>query len=210
MSKTSKINIIGQKFGILTVLSEVVERNKNGHILYIVKCDCGKEKQVLGASLRSGMSRSCNKCPLLTGTHGMWKSREFSIWSSLKDRCYNPNNPNYKNYGGRGITVCEKWLKSFENFYSDMGKSNDLSVDRIDVNGNYCPENCRWATPTEQARNRTNNVLFLYRGEEKCASEWCEIYNMATSTFHNRLKRGWNIEKILEEPINIKHRKDEL
>lgn len=209
MSKTAKIDLTGLRFGTLTVLSEVIERNKRGHILYKVKCDCGKEKTVLGASLRSGGSRSCDKCYLLTGSHGMWKSKEFSIWSSMKDRCYNPNNSRYENYGERGIVVCERWINSFANFYTDMGDSNGLSIDRIDVNSGYCPENCRWATPTVQARNRTNNTTFEYKGEVKCVSEWCEIYNIASSTFHNRLKRGWSIEKTIETPVNIKHRKNE-
>lgn len=203
MGITSKVNIIGRKYGCLTVLSEIEKRNKNGHILYNVKCDCGKEKQVLGSSLRSGASRSCNKCSFLTGSHGMWKSREFSIWQSMKDRCYNSNNPGYKNYGGRGIIICDEWKNSFSNFYLDMGESNGLTIDRIDVNGNYEPSNCRWATPKIQARNRTNNKVYSYLEETLCMSEWCEKLNMPTSTFNNRILRGWSIEKIINTPIII-------
>ena len=194
MSKTSKIDMVGKRFGILTVISEVEERNKNGHILYNVICDCGKTKQVLGSSLRTGGSKSCNSCYLLTGTHGMWQTREFKIWSRMIYRC-NPKHSekkSNKNYSKRGIKVCDRWLTSFSNFYNDMGNAPTIehSLDRIDVNGDYYPENCRWATAKQQARNRTNNNLFTYKDVTKCASEWCEEYNMATSTFYNRVKRG--------------------
>lgn len=201
---TKRIDLTGQRFGTLTVISEVPERNKNGHIVYNVICDCGKEKQVLGASLRYGGSRSCNKCYLLTGSHGMWKSKEFNTWQSMKDRCSNPNNPRYKNYGARGIKVCDAWIKDFSQFFKDMGYSQGLTIDRIDVNGNYEPSNCRWATPKLQARNRTNNISYTYNGSTKCMAEWCEILNMATSTFGNRIKRGWSIERIIETPVRIK------
>ena len=204
MGITAKKDMIGKKYGILTIISEVEKRNKNNHILYNVRCDCGKEKQVLGSSLRSGSSRSCNKCYLLTGTHGMWKSKEFSIWSSMKDRCYNPNNPRYKNYGGRGIIICDRWINSFKNFYLDMGNSNGLSIDRIDVNKNYEASNCRWANAKTQARNRTNNRKFTYSNETLCMSEWCEKLNMPISTFNNRLIRGWDINKIIETPVREK------
>jgi hypothetical protein len=210
MGITAKKDMIGKRYGILTVISEVEKRNKNNHILYNVRCDCGKEKQVLGSSLRSGSSRSCNKCYLLTGTHGMWRSKEFSIWSLMKDRCYNKNNPRYKNYGGRGISVCDRWVNSFKNFYLDMGMSNGLSIDRINVNGNYEPNNCRWATSLIQARNRTNNKRYLYLGDNLCVSEWCEKLNMPSSTFHNRIIRGWSIEKVIEAPIKKRMLKNNL
>jgi hypothetical protein len=204
MSKTAKKNMVGLKFGLLTVISEQKERNKNGHIMYNVVCDCGKSKSVLGSSLRRGGSKSCNNCILLTGGHRMWKSREFKIWGSMKSRCSNSNDPNYKYYGLRGIKVCERWINSFENFYLDMGKSSGLSIDRIDVNGNYEPINCRWTDLKTQARNRTNNKLYTYLNETLCVSEWCERLNMPSSTFHNRIIRGWGIEKIITTPIRLK------
>ncbi len=201
MGKTSKQNMVGKKYGFLTVLSEIELRNKNGHIMYNVKCDCGKEKSVLGASLRNGLSRSCNKCTLLTGSHGMWNTKVFKVWTSMKSRCSNANSPSYKNYGARGIKVCDRWLNSFENFYKDMGEPNELTLERIDVNSNYEPSNCKWASPKEQSRNRTNNVFYTYKKQTKCVGEWCELLKMPTSTFYNRIKRGWSIDEIIETPI---------
>lgn len=193
--------MVNKRFGILTVLFELQERNKNGHILYRVVCDCGKEKDVLGSSLRQGLSKSCNCCHLLKGTHGMWKTKVFRTWTSMLSRCSNPKDPNYKNYGLRGITVCESWKNSFVNFYNYMGDSNGLTLDRIDVNKGYYKENCRWANMKTQSRNKRNNKLITYKGDVRCASEWCEILNMSNSTFHNRLLRGWSIEKTIDTPI---------
>lgn len=201
---TKRIDLTGMRFGTLTVISEVLKRNKHGQILYNVKCDCGKEKQTLGASMKRGLTRSCNTCHLLTGSHGMHKSREFKIWSSMKSRCSNPNEPNYKRYGGRGIKVCDDWLESFVKFYRDMGNSNGLTLDRIDVNGNYEPSNCRWATCKIQSRNKTNNIFYTYNGETLCVSEWLERISMASSTFCNRIKRGWSFEKSITTPVRAK------
>ena len=201
MNKTNKIQMVGNQYGLLTVLYELEKRNKNGHIMYRVKCKCGKEKDVLGSSLRYMSSRSCNKCSLLTGSHGMYNTREFKIWQSMKNRCYNTNDPIYKNYGAKGISVCDRWKNSFKNFIEDMGLSNGLSIDRINVFGNYEPNNCRWANAKTQARNRTNNNVYTYKGKTLCVSEWCEILNMPTSTFNNRVIRGWDIEKIINTPI---------
>lgn len=204
MRNTKKVDIIGVRFSNLLVIRELNERNKNGHIMYEVMCDCGKKKNVLGASLRAGKSRSCGRCYTLTGTHGMWKTREFRIWISMKSRCSNPKDVNYKNYGGRGIVVCDEWKDSFKTFYSDMGNSNGLSIDRIDVNGMYEKNNCRWANMKTQSRNKRNNVYYKINGVQKCASEICEELNMPSSTFYNRLLRGWDIDKIIKTPIRKK------
>lgn len=198
--------MIGRKFGLLTVVEEVKERNKHGQIMYNVVCDCGNKKNVLGMSLRNSRSRACNKCQSkLKGSHGMWKTDEFKIWNSMKFRCDKKrlNIYPYKQYSGRGITVCSEWINSFEQFYNDMGKrpSKKHSIDRIDVNKGYYKENCRWATSKIQSRNKTNNRIFIINGVSKCASEICEELNMASSTFYNRLTRGWDIEKIINTPI---------
>lgn len=209
MGATSKIPIVGNRYVNLLVVEEISKRNKNGHIMYKCLCDCGNYKEILGNSLREGRTKSCGKCNLQGIKHGMWKTKEFNTWQNMLQRCNPLKKDKYKNYAGKGIEVCEKWKESFINFYLDMGDapSKIHSIDRKDVNGHYTKENCHWATPIEQTRNKTSNRVLLYKGEEKCLSEWCEIFNIAPTTLHNRLLRGWSIEDAIEKPINNK-RKD--
>ncbi len=129
-------------------------------------------------------------------THGMSRTSEHRAWLRIKSRCYNPNFAGYKNYGGRGITMCDRWLNSFENFYEDMGDkpSEDLSLDRIDNDGNYEPENCRWATSKQQNRNQSQSVFLTINGETKHVAEWCEISGIKHSVCKNRLWKGWSPE----------------
>ena len=129
----------------------------------------------------------------------------YRIWKGMKERCYNTKRDNYTYYGGRGIKVCDKWLNSFENFLSDMGfpPSNNHSIDRIDVNGNYCPENCRWATNKVQFRNRRNCRQIYHNGSVKCLSDWSEIYGIKVHTLMARLNRGWSMERALR-PIELR------
>lgn len=155
MATTQKIDMVGLVFERLTVLEEIKERNKHGHIMYMCICTCGNYVKVLGASLRSSSSKSCGCLQREVALkHGKFGSKVYMAWQQMKDRCFNPKNKRYRDYGGRGITVCSEWLK-FENFYSDMGdKPEGLSLDRINNNGNYNKENCKWSTPKEQANNR--------------------------------------------------------
>lgn len=120
----------------------------------------------------------------------------------MKAACNNPNHHNYANYGGRGITMCERW-KSFENFLADMGErpSRQHTIDRIDNNGNYEPGNCRWATPRQQLTNKRNNVRLTFNGETMTLMEWSERYNLLFETLRGRLKRGWSVEDALTRPI---------
>lgn len=210
MSITSKKQMINLKFGLFTVLNEVENRNKNGHILYYVICECGNKKTVLGSSLRNGSSKACNSCKhKITGTHGKYKTKEYKTWQSMRFRCDAKNN--YKNYSLKGITVCDEW-NDFNVFLKDMGlaPTKKHSIDRINVYKGYNKNNCRWATDKLQARNRTNNKLIEYNGQVKCVSEWCEVLNMPYTTFSNRLKRGWSIEKTIKTPINKKNRSNNL
>jgi len=194
--------MVGERFNSLTVLKELKDRNKNGHILYSCKCDCGNIKTILGASIRSGSTKSCGCLVTKTnGKHLKEKSKIYKTWIGIKTRCFNKNSNIYKNYGGRGISMCETW-KDFNVFYKDMGDvPNGMSIDRIDVNGDYKKSNCKWSNHKEQSRNKRNNNFITYKGTTKCLTEWCEELNMPLNTFSNRLKRGWSIEKTIETKV---------
>lgn len=151
---------IGSKYGMLTVTGDTVIIKDEA--MTPVRCECGNEKQVRRNHLTSSrvVSCGCYNLSLLIGgsrnhKHGMAGSAIYHSWSAMKARCYNPNESSYKNYGGRGITVCDRWLESFENFYEDMGERPDgMTLERVNVDGNYCKENCVWASKTQQCFNR--------------------------------------------------------
>ena len=165
---------------------------------------CGNTKIVSTAKLNNGHVKSCG-CLAKTNAvkHNAINTREYITWTNIKARCTNPNNSAYHNYGGRGITVCNRWLDSFENFYEDMGKrpSIEFSIDRIDVNKDYSPENCRWADQKTQMRNRRNTKIVNYKGVEKPLAQFCEELNLELSTITNRIKIGWSVEKAFTTPI---------
>jgi hypothetical protein len=158
------IDMTGKRFGKLVV----IERHgscSNRHYTWLCKCDCGKKSIVIGGKLRDGSTRSCGclRDEVRTSgntTHGKWNTPEWKAWNNIIQRCTNQNSPAYRNYGGRGISVCSEWRHSFDKFYTDMGKrpSSKHSIDRIENNGNYEPNNCRWTTEKVQQNNKRNNV----------------------------------------------------
>lgn len=142
--------------------------------------------------------------------HGMSNTKLYERWDSMKSRCYVKNAGNYRRYGGRGITVCDEWKTSFEAFRDwalANGYADNLSLDRIDVNGNYEPSNCRWVTMTEQANNRSNNRLIEFKGVVLTLAEWCDILEIPFYVMHHRLERGWSVERAFTTEVRKYDRK---
>ena len=189
---------IGKVFGELTVLSFV--KVAKGSSIYKCKCSCGVIKDFYLGNLRAGKTTSCGCVSSRlkserSKTHGERWSRLYGIWTNMKSRCYNENVSSYKHYGAQGISVCDEWLVSYENFREwalSSGYSDNLSIERIDITKDCCPSNCRWATNIEQARNKSTTWLVTINGETKPAIEWCEIHGVNYKTAHTRKSRGWN------------------
>lgn len=142
--------------------------------------------------------------------HGLKNTRLFSIWAGMKNRCHNSNTPNYHGYGARGITVCDEWKNNFQAFYDwsmKNGYSDDLSIDRIDNDKGYSPDNCRWANCKQQSTNRSTNHIVTINGVSKCLAEWCEDYGINYKTVKDRLKRGWTYEDALSKAVQTKFRR---
>lgn len=200
-----KIDLAGQRFGRLTVV-KFVGHDKNRHRCWECLCDCGKIINVDTSRLRSGNTKSCG-C-LVTDTPITRYPRIYNSWKSMLNRCNYPSHIRYKDYGGRGITICEEWLKfeAFLDWALKSGYKDGLTIDRIDVNGNYCPENCRWVTMKVQSNNRRSNHLLEYKGQTKTIGEWATCLNIRPGTIYQRLKLGWSIEKTLETPVKTKHK----
>jgi hypothetical protein len=206
------INLIRQKFGRLKVLKRV-GNNKYGSSRWLCLCNCGKETIVLGNSLTSSTTQSCGclrreesaERAKIKIKHGHSRKRKLSgiytTWQNMTQRCINSNRKDYCLYGGRGIKVCKRWLE-FENFLKDMpGWKSGLTLERTDRNGNYCPENCNWATRKEQARNRRTNRLITCFGKTQSLIEWSEETGIPYTTLRNRFHYGWTAEEALTIPV---------
>lgn len=210
--RRKKQPIIGRRFGRLTA---VALHHKNGTSRYIeCKCDCGNTKVVLSSNLSTGKTQSCGclyremlavHLPMLhegIRKHGRSQTGAYSSWKKMVARCVDSSNHAWKDYGGRGIQVCERWLV-FENFYEDMGERPPrMTIDRIDANGNYEPGNCRWATRTEQNRNKRNNVRLAYQGRTELLVDWAKELGVSHQVLEGRLRRGWTIEETLSTPVH--------
>lgn len=192
-----KVDATGQQYGRLTAISPTQKRTKGGGVVWLFACSCGKQKEAPLNSARSGLIKSCG---CLSKPHGMKRTRIYNIWVDMRQRCTNPKYTEFHLYGGRGITVCREWddFLTFYKWAKESGYSDTLSIDRIDVNGNYCPGNCRWATPKEQALNTRRTVKVSIGDETKLLGEWCKIYNIAPCTVYRRMRQyGWGLEKAI-------------
>lgn len=209
------IDMTGEKYGKLLVV-EYAGKTKRGLSLWKCKCDCGREVVVQSVNLRNGHTKSCGCfraewCKENCTKHGLEHTRLYGIWADMIYRCHNPENPNYKRYGARGISVCEEWRNDVKIFYDwaiRNGYSDDLTIDRIDNNGNYCPENCRWATKVEQASNRRSNILITRNGETKTMKQWAISEGIPYQVVWQRIKKlGWDPERALTEKVENRGRK---
>lgn len=206
---TRRQDLTGRSFGRLTVIEFAFNRKKK--VYWYASCNCGSRKVIIVAAnnFRNGHITSCGcyrrermierrRSPLIANHR-----KEYKTWRMMKARCYDPNHHSFHRYGGRGISVCQRWLNSFEYFIGDMGKapSSSHSIDRTDNDGNYSPENCRWATKKEQSRNRGNNRVISYKGESLPLIVWAERFSLPGYIISSRLKKGWDVERAFCTPI---------
>lgn len=203
-------NLIGEIFGRWTVIdiaSPNILKGNRKRRRWLCRCECGTERVVEEPSLIRGLSKSCGcyhsevmkEVGKRATTHGMTYTRLYRIYKHIMNRCYNKNDVRYNQYGKRGIRVADEWL-SFEPFMEwaiSNGYDDNLSIDRIDVNGNYTPENCRWADRITQANNKTSNQKYTYHGKTLTIAEWAREYNMHYKKLWKRLHSGWSIEQAL-------------
>lgn len=195
-------DISGQKFGRLTALHRL--HNTKGRVKWLCICDCGNLTEVVSTHLYSNHTKSCgclNREPTKGHTkHGKKNTRLYHVWIGMKQRCYNKNHKHYKHYGGRGIAVCSEWVDDFQAFYDwsiNNGYEDNLTIDRMDVNGNYEPSNCRWVTMEQQNNNRRNTVYLTYNGKTQTMKEWSKELNVNVKTLYTRKFKNWNVENIL-------------
>ena len=207
MAKCSELR--GKRFGYLSVID--YSHTHNGHAYWLCVCDCGGYALVRGSHLKSGNTTTCG-CRLGRITHGESGSRLYAIWNNMKKRCQNPKDREYPRYGGRGIKVCDEWLNDFQAFhdwamangYDEMAPRGQCTIDRINNDGNYCPENCRWATAKEQANNTRRTRFIEFDGERHSVTEWARRLGINQSTLSMRInKYGWSAEKALKTEVRL-------
>lgn len=197
------IDLTGKKFNRLTAV-RLSHRDNSGRAWWIFRCECGKEKAILGANASGGYIKSCGclrheVCKSRVGVHRMSRSKIYAVWHSMKNRCLNSKDRYFQIYGGRGIKVCEEWLlfETFAEWASTHGYKDGLTLDRVDNNGEYKPDNCRWATWVEQANNKSNNVILTYEGETMTLKRWAERYDVNYYNLKYRLRAGWSARDAL-------------
>ncbi|MDI6742180.1 MAG: hypothetical protein QMD11_05500 [Smithella sp.] len=205
------IDETGNRYGRLVVVGRV-ESDHKGQAMWECECECGSSHIARGALLRNGTVRSCGclakDTPPGNATHMMSRpgkkhNRLYRIWTGMKTRCSNNNDPSYPNYGGRGISVCDEWqeFQPFMEWALKNGYKKDLTIDRKNNDGHYEPENCRFITLGENQRNKTTNHRITYRGETKILEEWAKTLGVNSRTLQMRLSRGWRVEDAFTRPV---------
>lgn len=197
---------IGRRFSSLTVIAMSEQRTSDGKSKCVCRCECGNESVVPWKKLRQGRIKSCGCRSYRPAVEPRSKHPLFGTWSSMHSRCSLPTNVNFPSYGGRGIRVCDRWHgeSGFTAFCEDMGPkpSPEHTLDRIDNDGPYSPENCRWATSVEQMRNRRFNRIVEYGGKRLCISAWSSEIGLPARILSSRLRRGWTLDRAFTEPLN--------
>lgn len=203
-------DLIGKRFHNLVVTSFVEKRN--GKPYWLCKCDCGNEKTICEYNFTSGATHSCGckKRNQITNMnkenskHGKRYTRIYRIWQGMEYRCYNPKSDEYQYYGERGIRLCDEWDNDFSKFYDwaiNNGYKDNLTIDRVDVNGNYEPDNCRWTTMKVQENNKRNNRVLSFYGKNQTVTQWGEEIGIKKETILSRLNLGWSVEDTLSKPV---------
>lgn len=192
-------SVIGERFGRLTIISQI---SKKGKANLVCICECGEHFTAYRSNIVTGKTKSCGCLNVeivknRSFKHGRIHKGEYTSWNQMKQRCQNKNNPAYKYYGARGISVCKKW-QSFEGFHEDMGKRpRGHSIERINNNGNYCKSNCKWIPKTEQSKNRRGNIMITHNGVTKGIPEWSKDTGIASGTIKMRIHRGWSHKRAI-------------
>jgi hypothetical protein len=207
-----KLDVIGKTFNYVTVVADTGER-KGRAPLYLCRCVCGTEFLSIASNVAGGNKKSCGckrgqaqigvKRPWLSelnkqrAKHGGYKSKAYSIWRGMLQRCFNPNAKSYHRYGGRGITVCDRWM-DFANFLEDMGEApENLTIERVDNDKGYEPGNCVWAPLKVQANNRSDNVNVTHEGKTMTVAQWAEVVGIERKTLEYRIRAGWDAARAL-------------
>lgn len=210
LNKLQRSSLVGKRFGKWLVISKSDNKSSNGTYIWNCLCDCGNNGQVKTNELNLGASTKCKKCAMeylkrINTTHGMTKTTEYNSWKGMIQRCTNPDDPSYKDWGGRGVTVCDRWL-IFSNFLEDMGEKPQpgLTIERKKNNLGYFKENCEWATKMEQSLNRRSTVLIEYKGEKMVQSHWARRFGVDPSSISQRLRKGVPFDEIVRMLPTIK------
>ena len=202
----------GQRFGKLTVIELTDKRTKSKNVIWKCKCDCGNTTEADSGELGSGSKKSCGcivseRAKTLNRTHGGRNDRLYLVWMDMRRRCRDVNDHNYTNYGGRGIKVCDEWQNypafkewAIKNGYNPYAERSKCTLDRINVNGNYEPSNCRWVDVITQCNNKRNNRLITHNGITQTITMWAREYDMKPALLHKRLNAGWDFERAVSTP----------